>query len=198
MTPLALAALLLTPANDGTADRPRAAEACPEIFGSHEAREENAAYRKAHLHGVDFTEKRLEIVHSVGRWRRPKNMAMSGIKLVDVTVEDSGRPPLAIVEVGESLESLCKPGTYALATDDALGQSGQVLNVDARGVLVEQGGKLGFLPWDGHPPPQQVRIVWRSPYNVVMESSGGGGSKASKSASKKKPAKRKRSRRKRK
>ncbi len=194
MIELALAALLLTPASSPDAQA-RDAQDCPAIFGTEHAVSENAAWRKQHLHAFAITDKRVEITHSVARWKSPKPLRMTGLELVEVRAEE-GERPVAVVSLGDSLQSVCEPGLYEVSADDALGQSGQVLVVDERGVLVEQGGKLAFLPWAGHPVPKQLRMVWRSPYNVVMESSGSSGSSGGKSAAKK-PAKKERKRSKR-
>jgi hypothetical protein len=197
---LALVALLFAPAADDHASKARDAQECPAIFGSPHAVQQNAKWRQQHVHEIEITDKRLNITHSVARWSEPAQLRLTGIDLVEVHAVE-GEAPVAVVAVDESLKSVCEPGLYKVNTDDALGQSGQVLVVDERGVLVEQAGKLAFMPWDGHPAPKQTRMVWRSPYNVVMEVSGGGkgsSGKASSSSSRgaKKERKRKRPKRK--
>lgn len=170
----------------------RSAAGCPRLFGEERAHEANEARRTRHLHNVRITAERVEIVHSMGRWGEPRRLRMRGLELMGVELPDPDpvSPPspgdrVAVVEVGEALADLCPPGVYALTVDDALGTSGQVLAIDDRGVLVESAGALAFLPWEGHPLPKRVRMIWRSHYDVVMDASSApaAGGKNAKAAS---------------
>lgn len=162
--------------------------ACPAIFGADETHARNHRYRKARLHGLAITDERVEIVHSVGRWQKPTQLRVNGLELIGVEAPDAEPGEVvdpgervALVEVKESEASLCRPGVYALGPDDSLGRRTRILGVNDRGVLLENAGDLAFLAWEGHRLPKQVRMVWRSSYDVVVDESGGGGSRAASS-----------------
>ena len=131
-------------------------------------------------------------------------MKLTGVSLRGVQhpeEESAGEARVALVELSEALEDLCTPGIYAVSADHALGRAGRILAVDDRGVLIEKGGELAFLPWKGHPLPDFTRMVWRSSYDVVLDQTGGKASASKgkkRSKKKKKKAKKKRPKKKKK
>jgi len=153
---------------DATIHDPRA---CPALFGDDVERARIARFKARSVGEVSAQNDLVTVMHSVAAWRdvtvhRRHGLSVTSIEHVKVTAPSGAvtHELVALIDVGERAlpkESTCATGLYALTPDDSIGDRGFVLHLDARGILVELDGQLGWLPVPGKSTPR-TRLVWRS------------------------------------
>lgn len=163
------------PSSTGNADEapildPRS---CPALFGDASAVKRVEGWRKVEVAEIAPGEV-LTIIHGVAAWRELVVHRRQGIRVVETALLDvEGVPksdvPFALVEVtAPALPAGCVGGTYAVSTDDMLGDRGLVVHVDGHGALVELDGRIGWLLAAGVRPPR-TRLVWASSSETPQE-----------------------------
>ncbi len=156
-------ALTLCLAPDGaSADPPavRDARACPRVFGDGARVAANREQRERRLYRTRAVGPTVEIEFR-GPWTRPRRFTYGALELVGTERAGDGAARAVLRVTG--LERLgCADGLYAVGVDDALGAGAHVLAVlDRDVVLVEAGGRLGYLAAERTAVPQW-RLSWDS------------------------------------
>lgn len=162
-----LATLLLVPrpgraGPDGAVTAPTGRERCPRLFGGPRSRKRAEARRERLLHMVLEEPSGITVAHSRLRWNGdPHQLEIEGVELVS-TDDESPRTAVLRVSGGAAGRVGCDPGPYRVSQDDAIGRRTRVLAVFREVVLVEHGGRLGYLLAPDADPPRWL-VAWSVP-----------------------------------
>lgn len=147
-------------------ERPLPASACPRLFGSPAAHEENEDFRQKRLDSVCEADYTINLTHC-SDWEQPERISFKGLELVETR---PGKRPgqVAVVRVDEIAQDVnCDPGLYRLAVDDSIGMHGSVLAVLNDVVLVARGTELHYFQIADSQAPV-FRMIWRAPWKRLV------------------------------
>lgn len=150
---------------------------CPALFGAAALRRANTRHRQRYLHWMIEERTGTTIAHSHPRWREPFALQIPGLSLMD---GDDERP-LVEVESALARQVGCPAGLYVVEEDDAIGRRARILSARPDLLLVEHGGRLGFLLPEGVEAPEFL-MAWRIPQAEYRPTSAKGGARASAAA----------------
>jgi len=178
-----LATLLLAPrpgraGPDGAVTAPTGRARCPKLFGGPKSRKRAEARRARLLHMVLEEPSGITIAHSHLRWTGdPHQLEIEGVELVSIDDETSPRTAVLRVSGQAAGRVSCDPGPYRVSRDDAIGRRTRILAVFGDGVLVEHGGRLGYLLAPDADPPRWL-VAWSVPGATIHPGRAGGARKA--------------------
>lgn len=147
----------------GEADELLDPDLCPALFGDAKTRDYNRRVREAKLTWLEPRGKVVEITHTTS-WKRPFYLELSGIELVETTVDETGEWS-AVVDVDDAVPD-CEPGLYPVEPDFALGKQGRIIGVVDGSVLVDFEDRLAYLMTEDAEPPTW-QMVWRSGWYFI-------------------------------